>query len=129
MKDLKLAIRSIGRTKYENSPVTQRGRGLGLTGAGHYARSYDKRQSGQTISAAGIVVQGSGSQVIRSCIRFIGVDLGGGRGKTTAVAELRAVPDGVEVVEVATRASSQPWTDETLVHRLSQDPGPEGTVI
>jgi len=49
---------------------------------------------------------------------FIGVDLGGGRGKTTAVAELRATPDGVEVLEVASRAQKQPWTDETLVQRL-----------
>ncbi len=56
----------------------------------------------------------------RPSIRFIGVDLGGGRGKTTAVAELRATPDGVEVLEVASRANKQPWTDETLIQRLSE---------
>ncbi len=55
----------------------------------------------------------------RPSIRFIGVDLGGGRGKTTAVAELRATPDGVEVLEVASRANKQPWTDETLIQRLA----------
>lgn len=49
---------------------------------------------------------------------FIGVDLGGGRGKTTALAELRATPDGVEVLEVATRSIKQPWTDDTLLERL-----------
>ena len=54
----------------------------------------------------------------RPSLRFIGVDLGGGRGKTTAVAELRATPDGVEVLEVASRANKQPWTDETLIQRL-----------
>lgn len=56
--------------------------------------------------------------------RFIGVDLGGGRGKTTAVAEVRIGKDGAEVVEVATRAGKQPWTDETLGERLAvADPG------
>ncbi len=49
---------------------------------------------------------------------FLGVDLGGGRGKTTALAELRATPDGVEVLEVATRAVKLPWTDDTLLERL-----------
>jgi hypothetical protein len=57
--------------------------------------------------------------VKRPFTRFIGVDLGGGRGKTTAVAELRSAAAGVEVVEVATRSVKQPWTDETLVHRLA----------
>lgn len=52
--------------------------------------------------------------------RFVGVDLGGGRGKTTAVAELRmASSGGAEVIEVATRSGTLPWTDETLVHRLA----------
>lgn len=55
----------------------------------------------------------------RPFTRFIGVDLGGGRGKTTAVAELRSGPEGAEVVEVATRSTKHPWTDETLVERLA----------
>jgi predicted nuclease with RNAse H fold len=71
--------------------------------------------------------------VQRSYTRFIGVDLGGGRGKTTAVAELRstALPGGgfgAEVIEVATRAAKQPWTDDTLVDRLA-GARPEATVI
>lgn len=52
----------------------------------------------------------------RTFSRFIGVDLGGGRGKTTAVAEIRSGPAGAQVVEVATR--TRPWTDENLVQRL-----------
>lgn len=55
----------------------------------------------------------------RAYTRFIGVDLGGGRGKTTALAELRIGPGGAEVIEVATRATKQPWTDDTLVQRLA----------
>ena len=51
--------------------------------------------------------------------RFVGVDLGGGRGKTTAVAELRSAPGGVEVIEVATRAGQLAWTDATLLERLA----------
>jgi len=51
--------------------------------------------------------------------RFIGVDLGGGRGKTTALAEVRIGPAGAEVIEVATRAGKQAWTDDTLVNRLA----------
>ena len=58
------------------------------------------------------------ARVKRAFTRFLGVDLGGGRGKTTAVAELRMGAAGVEVVEVATRSSRQPWTDELLVQRL-----------
>lgn len=55
--------------------------------------------------------------------RFIGVDLGGGRGKTTALAEIRIGQAGAEVIEVATRAAKQAWTDETLVQRLgAHDP-------
>jgi hypothetical protein len=66
--------------------------------------------------------------VKRPFTRFIGVDLGGGRGKTTAVAELRSGPEGAEVVEVATRSLKQPWTDETLVERLAAGAS-EPTVI
>jgi hypothetical protein len=61
--------------------------------------------------------------VERAFTRFVGVDLGGGRGKTTAIAEIRSAANGAEVVEVATRAGKLPWTDETLVHRLAiEDP-------
>jgi predicted nuclease with RNAse H fold len=59
--------------------------------------------------------------VKRSFTRFIGVDLGGGRGKTTAVAEIRAGtgPNPMaEVMEVATRSGRSPWTDDTLIERL-----------
>jgi len=68
--------------------------------------------------------------VKRSYTRFIGVDLGGGRGKTTAVAELRSTPGGAgaEVIEVATRATRAPWTDDTLFERLTAA-RPETTVI
>lgn len=61
----------------------------------------------------------------RPFARFIGVDLGGGRGKTTVVAELRSGADQtVEVIEVATRAGMRRWTDDALVERLStQVPG------
>ncbi len=56
--------------------------------------------------------------------RFIGVDLGGGRGKTTALAEIRIGVAGAEVIEVATRSNKLAWTDDTLVNRLAvSDPG------
>jgi len=59
--------------------------------------------------------------VQRSFSRFVGVDLGGGRGKTTALAELRSSPDGAEVIEVATRSvAKQLWTDDTLINRLGE---------
>jgi hypothetical protein len=57
--------------------------------------------------------------VQRAFTRFIGVDLGGGRGKTTALAEIRSGAGGAEVVEVATRSGRLPWTDDTLIHRLA----------
>lgn len=66
----------------------------------------------------------------RSVTRFIGVDLGGGRGKTTALAELRSAADGtgVEVVEVATRSGRQAWTDDTLAARLTEVPAGESVI-
>ena len=64
----------------------------------------------------------------RAFSRFIGVDLGGGRGKTTAVAELRIGANGAaEVIEVATRAGKLPWTDDTLIGRLAM-PDPERVI-
>ncbi|MFT3692932.1 MAG: DUF429 domain-containing protein [Kofleriaceae bacterium] len=58
--------------------------------------------------------------MLRSFSRFLGVDLGGGRGKTTAIAELRMGPGGAEVIEVATRSTDkQRWTDDTLFARLA----------
>jgi len=64
----------------------------------------------------------------RAFSRFIGVDLGGGRGKTTAVAEIRSGPNGAQVFEVATRSGKLPWTDDTLLTRLVAA-APEPTVI
>src|SRR5574338_429103 len=60
------------------------------------------------------------SGVQRPFSRFLGVDLGGGRGKTTAIAELRiGASGGAEVIEVATRSGRLPWTDDTLFGRLA----------
>src|SRR6185436_3114013 len=71
---------------------------------------------------------GLGPRVKRPFSRFVGVDLGGGRGKTTAVAEIRiAVGGTAEVVEVATRSGKLPWTDETLIGRLAI-PDPERVI-
>jgi predicted nuclease with RNAse H fold len=64
------------------------------------------------------VLQGGFGVVKRTFTRFLGVDLGGGRGKTSALAELRLGSEGAEVIEVATRAPQQPWTDESLTERL-----------
>lgn len=63
----------------------------------------------------------------RAFSRFVGVDLGGGRGKTTVLAEIVATPAGAAVTEVATRSGTAPWTDETLARRLAE-PSPD-TVI
>ena len=62
--------------------------------------------------------------------RFIGVDLGGGRGKTTAIAVVRmGGGGGAEVIEVATRSSKLAWTDETLVQRLAIPDGQTAIAI
>jgi hypothetical protein len=62
-------------------------------------------------------------EVQRPFQRFVGVDLGGARGKTTAVAHLAARPDGtVWVEDVATRADAgkgEAWRDETLGEHLA----------
>jgi hypothetical protein len=46
---------------------------------------------------------------------FVGIDLGGSRGKTTAVSELVRTPDGVAVRQASTRATgAAPWLDPAL---------------
>jgi hypothetical protein len=51
---------------------------------------------------------------------FVGIDLGGSRGKTTAIAELRKTPDGVAVTAAWTRAGkAAPWLDQALWDYLS----------
>ena len=56
----------------------------------------------------------------RSSLRtFIGVDLGGGKGKNTAVALLRAEADGV-VVERYDTGDGHPWYDDRLVAFLKE---------
>jgi len=62
--------------------------------------------------------------ILRPFARFIGIALGGGRGKTTAVAELRiGRAGGVEVAEATLRAPGRPWTDDTLIERLGTATG------
>jgi predicted nuclease with RNAse H fold len=52
---------------------------------------------------------------------FLGVDLGGGKGKNTAVARLELrEPDVLEVVDVGTTNGKQPWYDEILIDYLGQ---------
>src|SRR5690606_11774213 len=74
---------------------------------------------------------------------FIGIDLGGARGKTTAVARLTVAPEGSPgpghsgpggdagvalVEEVSTRRGSRaPWCDRELVAYLAELP--EGVVV
>lgn len=61
---------------------------------------------------------------------FVGIDLGGSRGKSTAVARLRwsgAAGDPVWVDEVATRHNGDPWSDEVLIDYLRRL-GPEAVV-
>ncbi|HEU5059773.1 MAG TPA: DUF429 domain-containing protein [Kofleriaceae bacterium] len=59
----------------------------------------------------------------RSYRQFVGIDLGGSRGKSTAVARLRwngDAGDAVWVDEVATRHNGEPWSDEVLLGYLSR---------
>ncbi len=49
---------------------------------------------------------------------FLGVDLGGGKGKNTAVARLRLDGGALEVVEVGTTHEGQLWYDEKLIDYL-----------
>jgi Protein of unknown function (DUF429) len=65
--------------------------------------------------------------VKRAFHKFIGLDLGGVRGKTTAIAEISVGNHGsgwsALVTKVALRAGDQPWTDETLAgYLVAMDP-------
>jgi hypothetical protein len=54
----------------------------------------------------------------RAFIHTLGVDLGGGKGKKTALAALRVEADGVTVVEIAPRNGAQPFYDHALVETI-----------
>ncbi len=57
----------------------------------------------------------------RSFLHILGVDLGGGKGKTTAVATLRVDPrEGATVVDIAPRSGSLPLYDGTLLDLLGR---------
>jgi predicted nuclease with RNAse H fold len=59
---------------------------------------------------------------------FLGVDLGGGKGKNTAVARLARTPDGVRVQFVSTRApDDRPFFDKELLGYLRAHA--EGAVV
>ena len=60
--------------------------------------------------------------------RVIGIDLGGGKGKTTSVAVGQANPTGLEIVSMGTRSpSGLPWYDQELVPFLREQP--RGTLV
>jgi hypothetical protein len=48
----------------------------------------------------------------------LGVDLGGGKGKKTALATLRADPDGATVTDIAPRAGAMPLYDTALIDTI-----------
>jgi predicted nuclease with RNAse H fold len=58
---------------------------------------------------------------VREFSTFIGVDLGGGKGKNTAVARLALDPAGVKVLDYGT-GKDAPWYDERLIGFLRQQP-------
>ncbi len=52
----------------------------------------------------------------RTFTTFVGIDLGGARGKTTAVAQIARGNDGqASVQSISTRHRGEPWIDETLL--------------
>jgi hypothetical protein len=54
--------------------------------------------------------------VSRTFTTFVGIDLGGARGKTTAVAQISRGADGRAAVQsISTRHRGEPWIDETLL--------------
>src|ERR1700754_2645598 len=59
------------------------------------------------------------SSVKRAFRTYLGVDLGGGKGKNTAVARLELAEDGtLEIVEVGTTHEGAPWYDEKLIEYM-----------
>src|SRR5947207_14049236 len=93
------AMRSMATRR---SPATNVGPGKLLQGGGRY-RPRVPRESELAVIHLETVAE-------RRFTTFVGVDLGGARGKTTAIAELRATPEGVAVHAATTRApGANPW--------------------
>lgn len=53
--------------------------------------------------------------MVRRFTTFVGIDLGGARGKTTAVTHLQAEGGRARVQAVSTRHRGEPWVDATLL--------------
>jgi hypothetical protein len=54
----------------------------------------------------------------RQFIHTLGVDLGGGKGKKTALATLRADADGATIIDIAPRSGAQPFYDSALIETI-----------
>jgi predicted RNase H-like nuclease len=57
---------------------------------------------------------------MRAFHTFIGVDLGGGKGKNTALARLALVHSGVQVLDYGTGGRDAPWYDDRLIAYLRE---------
>ncbi len=64
---------------------------------------------------------------MRQFNRFLGVDLGGGKGKKTAVALLEVTSTGVVAIDVAPRTGSAPLYDTALIEYI-RSAGPDTVV-
>src|SRR4051812_37206066 len=106
-------------TRPRKGRVSQRRRSTLLTGHAPYARSMP------TPSPCGVVQKKD--TLNRTFTTYVGIDLGGARGKTTAVATLTRREHGVSVEQVATRRVGEPWHDESLWEYLSSL-GPAATI-
>lgn len=94
------------------SPVPNVGPGKLLQGSRRYRPRVPRESAPGVIHLDGVDK--------RRFTTFVGIDLGGARGKTTAIAELRTTADGVAVHAATTRApGATPWLDPALWDYLS----------
>jgi hypothetical protein len=56
----------------------------------------------------------------RNFVHVLGIDLGGGKGKKTALATLRVDGDAATVVDIAPRNGARPFYDATLIETIRQ---------
>jgi len=66
---------------------------------------------------------------MRPFTTFVGIDLGGARGKTTAIATLSLGDGGAIVDDVAARHDGQPWTDEVVLDFVSEAAARGPTIV
>lgn len=83
-------------------------------------QDYEALRAKSKVDGRGAIPHAQRGVSARSFVHVLGIDLGGGKGKKTALATLRVDGDAATVVDIAPRNGAQPFYDAALVDTIRQ---------